>query len=183
MSRRIDKIVDAIANVAIQTNMLAVNGAVEAARAGEYGKGFAVVSTDIQNLAEDAQKNADDIKDMVKGIQDQIVNVRLDLMETAEHSLAEVERAKGTTQLLETVSRDMAFVLEGNTDILTSSDEILEAITTGKQGMEQIAAAAEQAQTAANQASIAATEQGKGAEELSIAIDNIAASADELQLR
>lgn len=42
--------------------MLAVNGAVEAARAGEYGKGFAVVSTDIQNLANDAAENAEQIK-------------------------------------------------------------------------------------------------------------------------
>jgi methyl-accepting chemotaxis protein len=182
VSRRIDKIVDAIANVAIQTNMLAVNGAVEAARAGEYGKGFAVVSIDIQNLAEDAQKNADDIKDMVKGIQDQIAIVRSDLTETSEAALQEVERAKKTTSLLGTVARDMEIVLAGNQDILNSSDEILEAVTTAKQGMELIAAAAEEAQTAANQASTAAAEQGKGAEELSIAIDSIAASADELQL-
>ncbi|MGA2125674.1 MAG: methyl-accepting chemotaxis protein, partial [Xanthobacteraceae bacterium] len=41
VSRRIDKIVDAITTVSIQTNMLAVNGSVEAARAGEFGKGFA----------------------------------------------------------------------------------------------------------------------------------------------
>ena len=38
ISGQINKIVDAIANVAIQTSMLAVTGAVEAARAGEYGK-------------------------------------------------------------------------------------------------------------------------------------------------
>ena len=40
VSRRIDKIVDAITTVSIQTNMLAVNGSIEAARAGEFGKGF-----------------------------------------------------------------------------------------------------------------------------------------------
>jgi methyl-accepting chemotaxis protein len=38
VSRRIDKIVDAITTVSIQTNMLAVNGSIEAARAGEFGK-------------------------------------------------------------------------------------------------------------------------------------------------
>ena len=50
--------------------MLAVNGSVEAARAGEFGKGFAVVSTDIRNLARDCAENADRIKDTVKAIQD-----------------------------------------------------------------------------------------------------------------
>ena len=66
VSRRIDKIVDAITTVSIQTNMLAVNGAIEAARAGEFGKGFVVVSTDIRNLAHDSSENAERIKDMVK---------------------------------------------------------------------------------------------------------------------
>ena len=84
VSRRIDKIVDAITTVSIQTNMLAVNGSVEAARAGEFGKGFAVVSTDIRNLARDSAENADRIKDIVKAIQDQIVNVRDDLQEIVE---------------------------------------------------------------------------------------------------
>jgi hypothetical protein len=61
--------VDAITTVSIQTNMLAVKGSVEAARAGEFGKGFAVVSTDIRNLARDSAENAERIKDTVREVQ------------------------------------------------------------------------------------------------------------------
>ncbi|MGQ9918743.1 MAG: methyl-accepting chemotaxis protein [Bryobacteraceae bacterium] len=55
-ARQIDKIVDTIVTVGIQTNMLAVSGAIEAARAGEHGKGFAVVASDIRNLAQDSAR-------------------------------------------------------------------------------------------------------------------------------
>ena len=41
VSRNVDKIVDGIGMVSIQTNMLAVNGSIEAARAGDFGRGFA----------------------------------------------------------------------------------------------------------------------------------------------
>ena len=65
ISRSVDKIVDGIGMVSIQTNMLAVNGSVEAARAGDFGKGFAVVSKDIRSLARDSGENAGRIKDTV----------------------------------------------------------------------------------------------------------------------
>jgi len=67
-TRRIDKIVDAIIMVTVQTRMLAVNGNVEAARAGEYGRGFSVVAGDIRSLANESSENADKIKELVKGI-------------------------------------------------------------------------------------------------------------------
>jgi methyl-accepting chemotaxis protein len=181
VSRRIDKIVDAITTVSIQTNMLAVNGSIEAARAGEFGKGFMVVSTDIRNLARDSADNADRIKDMVKSVQDQIVAVRRDLEETASLATAEVEKNKAITASLVSIETDMAVVLDGNRVISKEAEVILQALQEVKRGVEQIATAATQSTQAANQASQAAREQGKGAEELASAVEEIASLADELQ--
>ena len=72
VGRRIEKIVDAIALMAVQTSMLAVSGSVEAARAGDAGRGFAVVSNDIRSLAREASQNVERAKDTVFGILDQI---------------------------------------------------------------------------------------------------------------
>jgi methyl-accepting chemotaxis protein len=181
ISRRIDKIVDAIANVSIQTNMLAVNGSVESARAGEFGKGFAVVSTDIRNLARDSADNADRIKDLVKSVQDRIVEVRSDLEETSRQALAEVEAAKATTSRLEEIERDMQQVRAGNEEVRDSAQQIASTLNEVKAGLEQISSAANEAEQLATQASTAAREQAQGAEELAAAVEEIAALADELQ--
>lgn len=181
ISRRIDKIVDAIANVSIQTNMLAVNGSVESARAGEFGKGFAVVSTDIRNLARDSADNADRIKDLVKAVQDRIVEVRADLEETSRQALAEVETAKATTARLEEIERDMQQVRAGNEEVRESAQQIASVLGEVKTGLEQISTAANEAEQLAGQASTAAKEQAQGAEDLAAAVEEIAALADELQ--
>jgi methyl-accepting chemotaxis protein len=181
ISRRIDKIVDAITTVSIQTNMLAVNGSVEAARAGEFGKGFAVVSTDIRNLARDSAENADRIKDTVKAIQDQIVGVRSDLTEIAESAALEVEKNKQISTNLATIAKDMTIVLNGNKEILTGSDEIVRVVKEVQTSVEQVAAAAQEATRASGEAGNAAKEQAKGAEELAAAVEEIASLADELQ--
>jgi len=181
VSRRIDKIVEAISTVSIQTNMLAVNGAIEAARAGEFGKGFVVVATDIRNLAHDSSENADRIKDLVKAVQDQIGIVGRDLSEIVAAALTEVEKAKKTNIDLVTIETDILVVEKGTAEILAAIDEIVSALGQVKKGIEQISAAATEADRAATEASGAAQQQSKGAEDLSAAIEEISSLADELQ--
>jgi methyl-accepting chemotaxis protein len=181
VSRRIDKIVDAITTVSIQTNMLAVNGSIEAARAGDFGKGFVVVATDIRNLAHDSAENADRIKDLVKAVQDQIGVVGRDLDEIVTAATIEVEKAKLSTANLEIIESDILDVEKGGVEILAASSEIAEAIGQVKKSIEQISAAAQEADKAATEAGAAATQQSQGAEELASAIEEIASLADELQ--
>jgi methyl-accepting chemotaxis protein len=180
--RRIDKIIDGIALVAVQTNMLAVSGSIEAARAGESGRGFAVVSADIRNLARDSAANSDRIKDMVRMIQDQIVLARRDLEQTADASRAEIGRNQGVIERLEAVAQDIDGVRAGAADILGRAGSVLGSVREVLSGTEQIAAAAEQTSGAAGQASAAARQQARGVEDLAAAIEEIASLADELQL-
>jgi methyl-accepting chemotaxis protein len=64
-SIEISRFAEIITGISEQTNMLALNAAIESARAGEQGRGFAVVAGEIRNLAEQSQKAASDISDLI----------------------------------------------------------------------------------------------------------------------
>jgi methyl-accepting chemotaxis protein len=183
VSHSVEKIVDGIGMVSIQTNMLAVSGLVEAARAGDLGKGFAVVSKDIRNLARDSGENAGRIKDTVTAIQNQITAVRRDLEQIVVAVEAENRKNALVLANLTAIQKDMDELAAGNQQILTSAQLILSSLKEAARGAQQIATAAEEAGSAAAEASAAAKQQARGSEELAAAIEEIASLAEDIQGR
>jgi len=180
-TRRIDKIVDAIVMVTVQTNMLAVNGNVEAARAGEYGRGFSVVAGDIRSLANESSENADRIKDMVKAIQTQIVKVSGDITMAGKKAGEEMERAKASTANLEIIAHDMEEIMAQIDEVSRGVSESMVALTQAGKASQQISSAAEETGRATAEGASAAEECSKAAQEITQAVEEIASQADELQ--
>ena len=183
ITRSVDKIIDGIGLVSIQTNMLAVNGSVEAARAGDFGKGFAVVSKDIRGLARNSGENAGRIKDTVRVIQDQIAAVRRELEQIVAAAEAENQRNAAVVSSLATVETAMEEVATNNQKILAAAESLLSSLKEAARGAQQVAAVAEEAGSAAAQAAAAAKQQARGADELAAAIEEIASLAEDIQRR
>jgi methyl-accepting chemotaxis protein len=181
--RRMEKIVDAIALVAVQTTMLAVSGSVEAAGAGAAGRGFALVSADIRGLARESATSVDRVKDTVRGILDQIASLRRDCEQMVMNAEAEIQTNRTVFAALERLGGDVRVMGASNTAILHGATAILDSVSQSVAAAQQIAAAAEEASSAGQQAATASAQQARGAEDLAAAVEEIASLAEELKRR
>lgn len=182
-ARAIERIVEGMGLVAVQTTMLAVSGSVEAARAGEQGRGFSVVSTDIRNLARASGDNAARARETVGLMQAQIALVRNDLEQIADVASGEALKNRKLADRLAAVENVAEGLKAGSEEVLESARSALGMVEQVVQGAAQIAAVAEEASSAAVQAGAAARQQSRGAEDLAAAIEEIASLADELRTR
>jgi methyl-accepting chemotaxis protein len=68
-SQKISQVVTLIEEIALKTNLLAINASVEASRAGEQGRGFTVVAEQVGALAEQSAVATREIAEIVAAIQ------------------------------------------------------------------------------------------------------------------
>lgn len=118
-SQQITKVVTLIHQIALQTNVLAINASIEAARAGEEGRGFAVVAEEVGELAAKSAAATKEIEQVVENIQIETSEV-VRAMELGTNQVIE------GTYLVEDTKKSLGQIL----DISREIDQLVQSISS-----------------------------------------------------
>jgi len=180
-TKSVDKTVGNISNSIVQLNMLAISGSIEAARAGDFGKGFAVVSADIRNLAKDSESNTDKINDIVESMNSEIDTVKTDWANLLTSQAAEQDSIDTLINDIVKITDLLVDLLDRYTGLKTVNDQNLE-------GMDQVLIGISEIQKAVELSARNAMESRKASEliietvsHIGEGVEELAVMADELQ--
>jgi methyl-accepting chemotaxis protein len=133
-----------VADIAEQTNMLALNASIEAARAADGSDGFAVVADEIKTLAEQAQEVSDRISGSLDAIEDLTSQATARVRENERNAESTMDAVDRIVAEIESVRAEAEATENGISEIDTATDDQADNTMQVRTSLEDVASVAKE---------------------------------------
>jgi len=172
----IGDIVDDVAAIAEQTNMLALNASIEAAHADGDGDGFAVVADEIKSLAGDAADATERIDRRIADVQDAADG-------TVDDMRAMRERVADGSETIDDALTSLDDIARQVDELHTGIQEISEATNDQAESTEDVVSMLDEVSELADRSNAEAANVSAAAEEQTSTLSDVSGSAQSLSER
>ena len=136
----ITQFIKVISDISGQTNLLALNATIEAARAGDAGKGFAIVASEVKELAKQRTSAADEIGQKINDVQGVVANVT-----TAMNAIRDsIQKMRAHSQNIHSSVGQQSQATQKMTEMVNSSVQKIDSVTQSIQTLMRTSSQANQ---------------------------------------
>jgi methyl-accepting chemotaxis protein len=172
-TKAVHDIINIIADISDQTNLLSLNASIEASRAGEAGRGFAVVADEIKKLANLTKKSTEEIRNIITKLNDNAQEAGDNVKKSISATNKQEQLIDDAADLFVNIDKNVKLLIEGMVKINEMLAKLGEANNNIVENISQISATTEEVSASSEEAAGICEENYKDVETVINMLENV----------
>ena len=180
-AQEVGQIVDVIAGISAQTNLLSLNAALEAARAGAQGRGFAVVADEVRKLSQQTAESAKQIADIIHAIQTDTSKAADSMSKELNEVNSGITVVQDTREVFTRILHAVQQTVERNKEVSSWTEQMSSGSSQAAASLADMSQTSKQASSIVQKVALSSEKQTASVQEIAASASSLTHAAAQLQ--